>query len=72
MPKSIQQNSNETLTLSIKIIGCVDIILLCVYLTVCIYDRTGQEKTTDIATVRSHFREPSATYENIEVASFSV
>lgn len=54
MPKSMQPESIEILLL-IRIIGCLDILLLCAYLAVCIHDRTGQEKAMDIASARSHF-----------------
>lgn len=68
----IQLNSKEILLLFIIIIGCVDIILLCAYLALCIYDRTGQEKTMDKGSPRPNFPGPSTAYENIEFASFSV
>lgn len=71
MPKSMQPKSIEIL-LFIRIIGCLDILLLCAYLAVCIHDRTGQEKAMDIASARSYFSRRGAAYENIEVASFSV
>lgn len=67
-----QPKSKELLPLFIKIIGCVDIILLCVYLALCINDRTGQEKTMDKASPRPNFPGRSTAYENIEFASFSV
>lgn len=72
MSKSIQPESKENLLLFIKIIGCVDILLLCAYLVVCIHDRTGQEKAMDIASPRPNFPGRSTAYENIEVASISV
>lgn len=65
-PKSIE------ILLFIRIIGCLDILLLCAYLAVCIHDRTGREKTIDIASTRSNFPGRSTAYENIEFASFSV
>lgn len=67
-----QPKSKNLLLLFIRIIGCLDIILLCAYLTLCIYDRAGQEKTMDVASPRLNFPGRSAAYENIEVASFSV
>lgn len=72
MSNLILPNSEEILLLFIKIIGCVDIILFCVYLALCIHDRTGQEKTMDTASPRPNFPGRSNAYENIEFASFSV
>lgn len=69
---SIQPKSEEILLLFITIIGCVDIILLCGYLALCVHDRTGQEKTMDTSTPRPNFPGRSTAYENIEFASFSV
>lgn len=72
MSNLILPNSKEILLLFIKIIGCVDIILLCAYLALCIHDRTGQEKTMDSGSPRPNFPGRSTAYENIEFASFSV
>lgn len=72
MSNLIQPNPNEIVLLFIKIIGCVDIILLCAYLALCIHDRTGQDKTMDTASLRPNFPGRSTAYENIEFASFSV
>lgn len=72
MPNLIHPKSKEILLLFITIIGCVDIILLCAYLALCIHDRTGQEKTLDTSTPRPNFPGRSTAYENIEFASFSV
>lgn len=72
MSNLMQSESKEILLLFIKIIGCVDIILLCAYLAVCIHDRSGQEKTMDIASPRPNFPGRNTAYENIEFASFSV
>lgn len=68
----IHPNSKEILLLFIKIIGSVDIILLCAYLALCIHDRTVQEKTMDSGSPRPSFPGRSTAYENIEFASFSV
>lgn len=72
MSNLIQPNPNEIVLLFIKIIGCVDIILLCAYLALCIHDRTGQDKTMDTSSLRQNFPGRSTAYENIEFASFSV
>lgn len=64
--------SKNLLLLFIRIIGCLDIMLLCAYLTLCIHDRAGEEKTIDIVSPRPNFPGRSTDYENIEVASFSV
>lgn len=72
MSNLIKPNPNEILLLFIIIIGCVDIILLCAYLALCIHDRTGQDKTMDRASLRPNFPGRSTAYENIEFASFSV
>lgn len=72
MSNLIKPKSKEILLLFIKIIGCVDIILLCAYLALCIHDRTGQEKTMDSGSPRPNFPGRSTAYENIEFASFSV
>lgn len=71
MSNFMQPKSKEILLLFITIIGCVDIILLCAYLALCIHDRTGQEKTTDTASSRPNFPGRNTAYENIEFASFS-
>lgn len=60
------------LLLFIQIIGCLDIMLSCAYLTLCIHDRAGQERTLDITSPRPNFPRRNTAYENIEVASFSV
>lgn len=70
--KSEKSKSKSILLLFIRIIGCLDIMLLCAYLTLCIHDRAGQEKTIDIVSSRPNFPGRSTAYENIEVASFSV
>lgn len=67
-----QPKSKEILLLFITIFGCVDIILLCAYLAVCIHDRSGQEKTMEISSPRPNFPGLNTAYENIEFASFSV
>lgn len=72
MPNLIHPKSKEILLPFIQIIGCVDIILLCAYLALCIHDRTGQEKTMDTSSPRQHVPGRSTAYENIEFASFSV
>lgn len=72
MSNVMQPNSKEILLLFIKIISCVDIILLCTYLALCIHDRTGQQKTMDTASPRPNVPRRSTAYENIEFASFSV
>lgn len=70
--KSEKSKSKSILLLFIRIIGCLDIMLLCAYLTLCIHDRAGQEKTIDVVSSRPNFPGGSTAYENIEVASFSV
>lgn len=72
MSNLMKPESKEILLLFIKIIGSVDIILLCAYFALCIHDRTGQEKTMDTALPRPNFPRCSTAYENIEFASFSV
>lgn len=67
-----QPKSKNLLLLFIQIIGCLDIMLSCAYLTLCIHDRAGQEKTMDMASPRPNFPGHNTAYENIEVASFSV
>lgn len=72
MSNLIHPKSEKILLLFITIIGCVDIILLCAYLALCIHDQTGQEKTMDTSSPRPNFPGRSTAYENIEFASFSV
>lgn len=67
-----QPKSKNLLLLFIQIIGCLDIMLSCAYLTLCIHDRAGQEKTMDMASPRPNCPGHNTAYENIEVASFSV
>lgn len=56
--------TDQVLLLLITVIGGVDIVLLAAYVVMCIYDRTGREKTVDF------FSQGNSTlYENV---SFSV
>lgn len=54
------------LILFIQIIGCFDILFLFANLALCIYDRKGQEKTTDFLPPCSNLPQQNSTYENIE------
>lgn len=67
-----QSKSKNILLLFIRIIGCLDIMLLCAYLTLCIHDRAGQKNPIDIVSPCPNLQGRSTAYENIEVASFSV
>lgn len=63
--------SNEMLLLFIRIIGCLDILLLSVHLAVCIYDQTGQEKTVNVVSPSLNLPQQNTMYENIEDNLFS-
>lgn len=63
--------TGEMLLLFIRIIGCLDIIFLSAYLAVCIYDRKGQETTTDFVPLSLNSPQHSTVYENIEDDLFS-
>lgn len=54
------------LLLFIRIIGCLDILLLSSYLAVCIFDRPGQEKTDASVPPSLNLPQHSTVYENIE------
>lgn len=69
---TLEQSKSNILLLFIRIVGCLDIMLLCAYLILCIHDRAGQETTIDIVSSRPNFPGRNTAYENIEVASFSV
>lgn len=58
------------LLLFIRIIGYLDI-LLSVYLAVCIYDQTGQEKTVNVVSPSLNLPQQNTMYENIEDNLFS-
>lgn len=63
--------TNEMLLLFIRIIGCLDILLLFSYMTVCIFDRLGQERTDDFVLPSLNVPQHSTVYENIEGDLFS-
>lgn len=71
--KSITKPSkrNEMLLLFIRIIGCLDILLLSSYLALCIFDRSGQGKTEDFVLPSLNLPQHSTVYENIEGDLFS-
>lgn len=56
--------------LFIRIIGCLDILLLSSYLAVCIFDRSEQEKT-DFVLPSLNVPQHDTVYENIEGDLFS-
>lgn len=63
--------TNEMLLFFIRIIGCLDILLLSSYMTVCIFDRLGQERTDDFVLPSLNVPQHSTVYENIEGDLFS-
>lgn len=54
------------LLLFVRIIGCLDIFLLSSYMSVCIFDRLGQERADDFVLPSLNVPQHSAVYENIE------
>lgn len=62
------QQSN-TVILCIKIFGCVDILLICIYSAVCIYDR--QHQTLEMVDTNECVPGNNSTYENAEIVFLS-
>lgn len=55
----------DTIILCIQIFGCVDILLICTYSAVCIYDR--QNQTLGKVNTYENVPENNSTYENAEI-----
>lgn len=60
---------NNTVILCIKIFGCVDILLICIYSAVCIYDR--QHQTLEMVDTNESVPGNNSTYENAEIMFLS-
>lgn len=56
---------NNNVILCIQIIGCVDILLICIYSAVCIYDR--QHRTLEMVGTNDRCPGNNSTYENAEI-----
>lgn len=64
--KTQQSNTfNNKVVLCIKIFGCVDILLICIYSAVCIYDR--QNQTLEMVDTNESVPGNNSTYENAEI-----
>lgn len=66
-----QQSStvNNKIILCIQIFGCVDILLICTYSAVCIYDR--QHRTAGRVNTYENIPGNNSAYENAEIFSIS-
>lgn len=60
---------NNEIILCIQIIGCVDILLICTYSAVCIYDR--QHRTAGKVNTYENIPGNNSAYENAEIFSIS-
>lgn len=59
------RTTNDTLLVFINLIGCVDIILLCLYFAVCMYDR--RHRTLQTIEINNAHTGNNTLYENIEI-----
>lgn len=57
--------TNDILLVFINLIGCVDIILLCLYFAVCIYDR--RHRTLQTIEINNAHTGNNTLYENVEI-----
>lgn len=65
--KTHQSNAvNSKVILCIKIFGCVDILLICIYSAVCIYDRQ-QHQTLEMVGSNESVPGNNSAYENAEI-----
>lgn len=72
--QSLSKSSSETkliLIFLIKMVGCIDIILLSAYVVICIHDRKRRATETKFSSPGQQSSGRSIAYENIEVVSFS-
>lgn len=58
---------NDKIILCIQIFGCLDILLICIYSAVCIYDR--QNRTLEMVDTNKSVPGNNSTYENAEIFS---
>lgn len=61
----LSSTANDNIILCIRILGCVDILLICMYSAVCIYDR--QHWTLDMVDSNENVPRNNSTYENVEI-----